>query len=443
MEITHARLRRQQCSARETMKKGFSTIMSAQFFSSLADNALLVAAIELLRMNSAPAWQTPALAPMFALFYVLLAPFVGAFADALPKGRVMFLSNSVKVVGCLYMLFGGHPLWAYAIVGLGAAAYSPAKYGILTELLPPSQLVKGNGWIEGLTVGSIILGILVGGQLVGPKLSPMLLSVDFPLFDLGVDTAPEGAISLIVFLYVIAALFNLYIPRTTAPLQPMVGGVVGLVRDFSRCNTRLWGDKLGQITLATTTLLWGIFGNLRVIVFAWAAAALGYGTTQASNLAGVVIIGSVIGAVTASMTMKLDRATAVLPLGIVIGFLMIGLNVLTNAYVAAPFLIVLGALCGFLIVPMNALLQHRGHNLMGAGRSIAVQNFNEQACILGLGAFYVGMTKFGLSAFSAITVFGLAVAIIMEFIRRWHRRNTVQHREEVERLLVIARTDSH
>ena len=425
------------------MKKGFSTIMSAQFFSSLADNALLVAAIELLRLGNAPAWQTPALAPMFALFYVVLAPFVGAFADAFPKGRVMFISNTVKVVGCLYMLYGGHPLWAYAIVGLGAAAYSPAKYGILTELLPPSQLVKGNGWIEGLTVGSIILGILLGGQLVGPKLAPLLLGLDMPLFDLGIDTAPEAAISLIVFLYVIAALFNLYIPRTSAPLQPMTGGITGLVRDFSHCNSRLWGDKLGQITLATTTLLWGIFGNLRVIVFAWAAAALGYGTTQASNLAGVVIIGSVVGAVTASMTMKLDSATKVLPLGIVIGFLMIGLNVLTNVYVAAPFLIVLGALCGFLIVPMNALLQHRGHNLMGAGRSIAVQNFNEQACILGLGAFYVGMTRFGLSAFGAITVFGLAVAGVMELIRRWHRRNGVDHREEVERLLAIARTDTH
>ena len=425
------------------MKKGFSTIMSAQFFSSLADNALLVAAIELLRMGKAPAWQTPALAPMFALFYVVLAPFVGAFADAMPKGRVMFISNAIKVVGCLLMLFGGHPLLAYAIVGLGAAAYSPAKYGILTELLPPSQLVKGNGWIEGLTVGSIILGILLGGQLVGPKLAPMLLGIDFPFIDTGVDTPPEAAISLIVFLYVIAALFNLKIPRTTAPLQPITEGVVGLVRDFSQCNARLWADKLGQITLATTTLLWGIFGNLRIIVFAWAAAALGYGTTQASNLAGVVIIGSVIGAVTASAVMKLERALSVIPMGIAVGILMIGLNVLTNVYVAAPFLIVLGALCGFLIVPMNALLQHRGHNLMGAGRSIAVQNFNEQACILGLGAFYAGMTKFGLSAFGAIAIFGLAVACIMELIRRWHRRNLVQHKEEVDRLLAIARIDSH
>ncbi|HLL11795.1 MAG TPA: MFS transporter, partial [Rubrivivax sp.] len=191
------------------MKKGFSTVMSAQFFSSLADNALLVAAIELLRISKAPAWQTPALAPMFALFYVVLAPFVGAFADALPKGRVMFISNSVKVVGCLMMLFGGHPLVAYAIVGLGAAAYSPAKYGILTELLPPSQLVKGNGWIEGLTVGSIIMGILLGGQLVGPRVAQVLLGFDLPMLHTGVDTAPEAAISVIVLLYGVASIFNL------------------------------------------------------------------------------------------------------------------------------------------------------------------------------------------------------------------------------------------
>ena len=425
------------------MKKGFYTIMAAQFFSSLADNALLVAAIELLKSNNAAPWQIPALAPMFALFYVLLAPFVGAFADAVPKGRVMFASNSIKVLGCLLMLFGGHPLLAYAVVGLGAAAYSPAKYGILTELLPPSQLVKANGWVEGLTIASIILGILVGGQLVGPRVAPMLLGIDLPLFNSGIDTAPEAAIATMILFYIVAALFNLYIPRTEAPLQPISTNPAVLVRDFAQCNRRLWADKLGQISLATTTLLWGVFGNLRVIVFAWAAAALGYGTTQASNLAGVVIVGSVIGALLASAYMKLDRAVAVIPLGIVVGILMIGLDLVTNVWVAAPFLVFLGALCGFLIVPMNALLQHRGHNLMGAGRSIAVQNFNEQACILGLGAFYTGMTKLGLSAFIAIAVFGLTVAGAMELIRRWHLRNCLVHRDEVERLLAIARSDRH
>ena len=425
------------------MKRGFFTIMAAQFFSSLADNALLVAAIELLKSSHAPAWQIPALAPMFALFYVLLAPFVGAFADAVPKGRVMFISNSIKVLGCLMMLFGSHPLVAYAVVGLGAAAYSPAKYGILTELLPPSQLVKANGWIEGLTIASVIMGILLGGQLVGPKLAPILLGFDFPLIDTSVDTPPEAAISVMVGVYILAAIFNLYIPRTEAPLQPLSGNPAALVRDFAQCNSRLWADRLGQISLATTTLLWGVFGNLRVIVFAWAAVALGYGTTQASNLAGVVIVGSVIGAVLASAYMKLDRAVGVIPLGIVVGFFIVGLDLLTNVTVAAPFLVVLGAMCGFLVVPMNALLQHRGHNLMGAGRSIAVQNFNEQACILGLGAFYTGMTKLNLSALLAIAIFGTVVASVMELIRRWHKRNTVVHRDEVERLLAIARSDRH
>src|SRR6218665_3242403 len=154
------------------MKRGFYTIMSAQFFSSLADNALFVAAVELLRAGGAAEWQRAALVPMFALFYVVLAPFVGAFADAVPKGKVMFYANGIKVAGCLMMLFGAHPLAAYAIVGLGAAASSPAKYGIMTELLPPSQLVKANGWIEGINIASIILGVLLGAPLVGQHMYP-------------------------------------------------------------------------------------------------------------------------------------------------------------------------------------------------------------------------------------------------------------------------------
>jgi len=425
------------------MKKGFYTIMSAQFFSSLADNALFVAAVELLKTSGQAEWQRAALVPMFALFYVILAPFVGAFADAVPKGKVMFFSNLVKVVGCLMMLFGTHPLLSYAIVGLGAASYSPAKYGILTELLPNSQLVKANGWIEGLTIASIILGVLLGGQLVGHAVSRYLLSFDIPVFDTGIDTPPEAAIASIIFLYIIAALFNLKIPRTEAPLQPLAHSASALVRDFSNCNARLWNDKLGQISLATTTLFWGVSGNLRYIVLAWAAAALGYSTTQASSLVGVVAVGTAVGAVLASVRMRLDQATNVIPLGIAMGVLVIAMNVIHNVWIAAPFLIVLGAIGGYLVVPMNALLQHRGHNLMGAGRSIAVQNFNEQACILGLGAFYTGMTKLGLSAFGAITIFGLAVASIMWLIRRWHRNNLSEHPDEVAHLLALARSDRH
>ena len=162
------------------MKSGFYTIMAAQFFSSLADNALLIAAIALLRDLNEPGWMTPALKQCFVFSYVLLAPLVGAFADSMPKGQVMLITNGVKVVGCVLMLFTLHPLAAYAVVGFGAAAYSPAKYGILTELLPPQQLVIANGWIEGTTVASIILGVLTGGALIGPRIATSLLNFDMP-----------------------------------------------------------------------------------------------------------------------------------------------------------------------------------------------------------------------------------------------------------------------
>jgi MFS family permease len=424
------------------MKRGFHTIMSAQFFSSLADNALFIGAVELLRTGGAPSWQQAALIPMFAFFYVALAPFVGAFADAMPKGKIMLISNSIKIVGCLMMLFGTHPLMSYAVVGLGAAAYSPAKYGILTELLPSSQLVKANGWIEGLTIASIILGALLGGQLVGPMLSPALLSIDLPFLTTSVDTPPEAAISVLIFVYLVAAWFNTRIPLTGAPLRPLPRNLVTLIPDFWSCNTRLWHDRLGQISLAATTLIWGVAGNLRIIVLAWALAALGYGVTQASALQGVVAVGMAFGAVIASMRMRLEDGPRMIPLGICMGLLLIVLIFIDNVWIAAPFLILLGGVGGFLVVPMNALLQHRGHNLMGAGRSIAVQNFNEQACILSLGAMYSFATGMGLSAFGSITAFGLIVAGFMWLIQRWHKRNCQVHRQEVESLLEIARNDN-
>ncbi len=425
------------------MKRGFYTIMSAQFFSSLADNALFVTAVELLRSGGAPEWQRAALVPMFALFYVVLAPFVGAFADSQPKGRVMFISNAIKMVGCLMMLYGSHPLLAYAVVGLGAAAYSPAKYGILTELLPASQLVQANGWIEGLTIASIILGVLLGGQLVAPHISGILLGFDFPVIDFGIDLPAEAAIMALVPVYGLAAWFNLRIPLTGVEMRPMPRNPLALLPDFWTCNGRLWRDRLGQISLSTTTLFWGVSGNLRYIVLAWSAAALGYGVTQASALVGVVAIGTAVGAVLASMRMRLDTATRVIPLGIAMGVFVMLMNVIHSIWLAIPFLIILGGLGGFLVVPMNALLQHRGHNLMGAGRSIAVQNFNEQAAILGMGAFYSLSTRFGLSAFGAITIFGLLVAVVMWLIGRWHRHNVRRHAQEMEQLLAIARSDHH
>ena len=431
------------------MKRGFYTIMAAQFFSSLADNALFVTAVELLRSAGAGQGQQAALVPMFALFYVILAPFVGAFADALPKGRVMFMSNAIKVVGCLMMLWGGHPLLAYAVVGLGAAAYSPAKYGILTELLPSSQLVRANGWIEGLTIASIILGVLLGGQLVGPQVSAYLLGLELP----GIETGPQAALVVLVLVYGLAALFNLRIPRTDAPLVPFWStagpehdpqgrmDLTGLLTDFWRCNRNLWRDKLGQISLSTTTLFWGVSGNLRYIVLAWAGVALGYSTTQASALVGVVALGTAAGAVLAAARMRLQHATRAIPVGIAMGLLVLCMNFIHHLWIAIPFLIVLGGLGGYLVVPMNALLQHRGHCLMGAGRSIAVQNFNEQIAILGLGGLYSLAATLGMSAYGAITAFGLLVAISMWVIGRWYVYNCRNFGGEVRKLLTIARRD--
>ena len=431
------------------MKQGFYTIMVAQFFSSLADNALFVAAVELLHTQGYPEWERAALVPMFAFFYVVLAPFVGAYADAKPKGDVMFNSNAIKVLGCFLMLLGLHPLAAYALVGLGAAAYSPAKYGILTELLPASQLVKANGWIEGLTIASIILGVLLGGQLVGDNFSAWLLSFDLPMLDTGIDTRAEAAISVIILLYALAAWFNTRIPDTGVQLRPLpadpnrsaVDNLWTLAPDFIDCNKRLWMDKLGQISLSTTTLFWGVSGNLRYIVLAWSAAALHYSTTQASSLVGVVAIGTAVGAVLASVKMKLEQAPNVIPLGIAMGLMVLGMNFIRDVWVAAPFLVLLGGLGGFLVVPMNALLQHRGHVLMGGGRSIAVQNFNEQTCILILGGGYALLTGLGLDAYEALTGFSILVASVMWLIKKWHESNLKHHSQELSRLLEEVRRE--
>jgi MFS family permease len=419
------------------VKRGFYTIMAAQFFSSLADNALLIAAIQLLNQLNGPPWLVPLLKFFFTVSYVLLAAFVGAFADSMPKGRVMLITNAIKIVGCITMLFyaeltfpGMSPyftvLFAYSIVGLGAAAYSPAKYGILTELLPPQQLVAANGWIEGLTVGSIILGTLLGGWLVSDRMSTFLLSFEFPFFDTGVDTPGEAAIIVIGVGYVLAALFNLYIPDTGVDHHVPNKNPFYMVRDFAHCNRLLWKDKLGQISLATTTLFWGAGATLQFIVLKWAEKALGYPLSKATLLQGVVAFGIAIGAVLAARMVPLRRAVDVVPLGIGMGLIVITMIFVRDLWVAIPLLIVVGGLAGFFVVPMNALLQHRGHILMGAGHSIAVQNFNENLSILLMLALYALMVRFDLSIYIVIVLFGTFVSGSMVLVRKRHLYNQSQ-----------------
>jgi MFS family permease len=405
------------------MRRGFYTIMAAQFFSSLADNALLIAAIALLVEMHAPEWMKPLLKLFFTVSYVLLAPFVGPFADAMPKGRVMLITNTIKVVGCALMFFTVHPLLAYAIVGLGAAAYSPAKYGILTELLPPSKLVAANGWIEGTTVGSIILGTVLGGVLISPKVATALLSLDFPAIETGIDTPAESAILVIACLYGVAALFNLRIPDTGARYARQSRNPVALLKDFAHCLSTLWGDKLGQISLAVTTLFWGAGATLQFIVLKWAEVQLGMPLSRAAVLQGVVAVGIALGAVLAARVIPLRGSLRVLPCGVAMGVIVPMMTLVHDTSVAYPLLVIIGALAGFFVVPMNALLQHRGHVLMSAGHSIAVQNFNENLMVLIMLALYAVLIRADWHINTIIVTFGAMVAVTMLAVIALHRAN--------------------
>jgi MFS family permease len=403
------------------MNRGFYTILGAQFFSALADNALLFAAIALLFQIRASDWQTYVLQQSFVFAYIILAPFVGAFADAQPKGRVMFISNALKIAGCVAMLAGLHPLLAYGIVGVGAATYSPAKYGILTEYLPPQKLVLANGWMEGLTVASIILGAILGGVMVGDRFATWMFARVLFLEALHpAGSGPQLAISVILAIYVVAALFNLYIPRLAIDHKVPRRDPLFLVQDFWHSFRLLWRDPLGQVSLAVTTLFWGAGATLRLIVLKWSEVALGFSQERATQITAVVAVGIALGSVVAAKYVRLERAVRVLPVGIAMGFI-VGAMVLVNDWrMAILLLVVIGALGGFFVVPMNALLQHRGHLLMGAGHSIAVQNFNENLCIFAMLGLSAAMSAAGLSIYIIILVFGAIVSLTMYGLYRRH-----------------------
>lgn len=417
------------------MPFGFYIIMAAQFFSALADNALLITAIAALREMQAPSEYEPLLKTFFTVSYVLLAAFVGAFADSMAKWRVMFISNAIKIIGCSMMFFGAHPLLAYAVVGLGAAAYSPAKYGILTEYLPHRLLVVANGWIEGLTVGAIILGVVIGGMLIQPGIAQSLLAFDFPLIDTGIDTTSEMALCFIAVFYLLAAAFNLYVPDTGVDHKPLKKNPFFLIHEFNHCLTLLWRDKLGQISLAVTTLFWGAGATLQFIVIKWSEVALNLDLSKSSMLQGVVAIGVAGGAILAAKFITLRKSVRVIPLGIAMGLIVLAMNFVHHLWLAVPLLIIIGGLSGFFVVPMNALLQHRGHILMGAGHSIAVQNFNENISILIMTGLYYLMIKIDMSIYWVVTLFGLFVSTLMYIIRQRHFANQlvqddVQHLDD-------------
>jgi len=426
------------------MNRGFYTIMAAQFLSSLADNALLIAAIALLREMGAAAWMTPMLKLFFVISYVVLAAFVGAFADSFPKGRVMLITNTIKIGGCMLMFIGVHPLLAYAVVGFGAAAYSPAKYGIVTELLPPEKLVIANGWIEGLTVTSIILGFLLGGVLISPTVASWLFTFDMPMVDMEIDHPAESAIAVIASIYLLAALVNILIPDTGARYAKQHVHPWKLFVGFAHCCNVLWRDKLGQISLAVTTLFWGAGATLQFIVLKWAEQVLELDLSRAAILQAIVAVGIAVGAVYAAASVSLKRSLGVLPVGVAMGVIValaslyrrelvpdgaVQLGALSASYfliIACAILVLIGALAGYFVVPMNALLQHRGHVLLSAGHSIAVQNFNENLSILFMLGLYALLVWLNLSIQAVMLLFGLFVAVSMILVMMRHRYNQRQ-----------------
>jgi MFS family permease len=409
------------------MKLGFYIIMAAQFFSALADNVLLIAAIGMLHAMQAPVEYTPLLKTSFTVSYVLLAAFVGAFADSMPKWRVMFISNGIKIFGCSLMFFDVHPLIAYAVVGLGAAAYSPAKYGIVTEYLPHRLLVVANGWIEGLTVLAIILGVALGGLLIRPDVAQSLLAFDFPLIDTGINTAGEVGLVVTGALYILAAIFNLYVPDTGVDHKVIKNNPIYLIHEFTHCFKLLWKDRLGRISLAVTTLFWGAGATLQFLVLDWAKIALNIELSDATLLQGLVAVGVAIGAVLAARMITLRKSVRVIPMGIAMGVVVMGMIFVHNTMMASILLVFIGILSGFFVVPMNALLQHRGHILMGAGHSIAVQNFNENLSILVMTSLYSALLGIQLSIYWIIALFAFFVISSMWLVMRHHQTNQREH----------------
>lgn len=404
------------------MNRTFYTVLLAQFLSALADNALLFAAIGLLIFYGSPEWHQPLLASVFVVAYIVLAPFVGPFADALPKGRVLFIGNAIKFVGCAAMLMGLPPLAAYSIVGIGAATYSPAKYGILTEILPHYKLVAANGWMEGLTVAAIVLGAVIGGALINPDVAIAGLGS----LNLQGDIAPPMfAIGMITALYLLAAIVNLFIPRLPIDHRMPSRKPGFILYDFWHSFLLLWKDPLGQVSLAVTTLFWGVGATLRLMVIAWAALNLSFGLDQATQITALVALGIAIGSGLAGWLVPLKKCVCVLPAGIVLGFLPIALTGVHEFWMAAALLTLLGVVSGFFVVPLNALLQHRGHLLMGAGHSIAQQNFNENISILLMTGAYALMVRAEWHIHTIMIIFGVFISALMTLIWKRHRNDEV------------------
>lgn len=412
-------------SAPHTLPRAFYRLLGVQFVSTLADNAFLIVAIARVIELADADWRIPLLKIAFTVFYVLLAPLVGPVSDAFRKGHVMVMANAFKSCAMLFLLAGTDPLWVIAIAGWGAAVYAPAKYGLITELLRPNDLVRANGFFEGTTVCAVILGTALGGFLVSPWMPALVWPAGLQWSSASaVPTLLTAGMAVLLALNVTATVLSMNIADSGARYESHSIHPVELFQRFWRENLLLWRDRMGGVSMAVTTVLWGVGATLQLIVLRWSQEALGLSLDQGAYLQGVTAVGVVAGAIAASRAVALSGATRVLPLGIALGA-MIPLLLLVKTVVTAAFLLVLvGAMAGFFVVPMNALLQHRGYTLLTAGRSIAVQGFNENAGMLIMLAIYASAIGLNLPLESLILGFGFLVALGMMLICVWFWRLT-------------------
>lgn len=402
---------------------GFHWLIAAQFTSALADNALLIVTIALLQEQGWPGWWAPLLKFGFTISYVLLAPFVGPLADSFAKARLMACMNAVKAIGVLALLAGVQPVLAFVIVGFGAAAYAPCKYGLITELVPMDRLVAANGWLEVSVVCAALLGTVLGGALV----SPWLLGAGW------VQAAGEAlaawpavadhsalvtSLALLLALYGLAGLFNFGVPDSGARYPASQVHPSALLRGFWRDHLTLWRDRDGGLSLAVTTIFWGVGATLQFAVLRWAVDELKLTLDQAAYLQAAVAVGVVAGATAAGRLVPLSRAKRMLPAGVVLGLMMPVVASAGHLNLAVPLLAIVGIVGGLMVVPLNALLQHRGHQLLSAGRSIAVQGCSENASILAMLAGYAALIAADVAIVPLMWVFGLAIAASMAMLMR-------------------------
>ena len=410
------------------MPKGFYALIAAQFASGLADNALLILGIFILKEQAYPEWWAPLLKFSLTLSYVLLASLVGPLSDAFAKNRLMAWMNALKVLGLLALLMGLHPVAAFAITGLAAAVYAPAKYGLVTESVPAHLLVRANAWLEVSVVLSVILGIALGGALVGWAQSlttPLPGAVSETIWLFIVPTKALMPCVLVVFIYLVAGILNAGLKNLKAKkiIVPMTWKSVHW-NSFWRTNLQLWRDRLGGISLYVTTLYWGIGAVMQFAVLAWANQSLGLPLQQGAFLQSLVAVGVILGAWLAGRYFKLHSARQALPWGLLLAFLLPAIALTTELMWAIPLLLGAGVAGGLLLVPMNALLQYRGRQVLSPGRSIAVQGFNENLSVLVLLGAYSAMLALQVSLLTIMFLLALMLLLGMWPMCRmvWRKR---------------------